>query len=294
MSFKQFLAEGGAATSTEHTVRATKQDIEAALKFVSKAIGIPEDQLASSLLGSTPHTLKGLKKDSGDLDVALEDGKHDRKKIVAALEKATGFTPKVVGGNTYSFAVPTHSGRKVQVDLMFSPSEQWAKWMYHSAIDSKHKGKVRNQLLIAVAINQMEKGKDLIVKDAEGNLLVKVRRSLKNDEGLVRIHKYAPLRKDGKGRTKTLVDATEKDILAVLDEVGDHTSTFTMEKDQNLNPDSVAAVLFGKGTKAADLMSTEQVVKKVLALKNAKDVVKTAAKALEPDELPAELKPLLK
>jgi hypothetical protein len=293
ITFKQFLLEGGAATASAGTVRATKRDIEIAVQFVSDATGIPASEITANLLGSTPNTLAGLKADSGDLDIAVDEQKYDREKVTAAMAKAVGAAPVKIVGSTYSYPVPTYGGRKVQVDLMFFPSVEWARWFHHSDPKSQHKGVVRNQLLIATAINAQDLGKDLIVKDSSGNVVVKVRRALKSDEGLVRQHKVAALRKDGKGRTKSLVAATEKDIKLALKELGMEGAKFSMEKEQLLDPDAVAQKLFGKGTKAKDLMSAEQVAKKILTLKNAKDIVQTALNGLTLDQLPKELRHLV-
>lgn len=294
ITFKQFLIEGGAATADANTVRATKRDIEIALQSVAAATGVSVRELTDNLLGSTSHTLAGLKKDSGDLDIAFEEGKHDRQQVVDAMTKATGYKPKVIGGNTYSYAVETYDGRKVQVDLMFVPSEEWARWMYHSDAKSQHKGKIRNALLRSVAIHSHTPGKDLVVKDADGNTVIKVRRSLQNDKGLIRLHKVAPKKKSGVGRTKALVDATEKDIQQALKDLG-QTGKFTMDKDQKLDPDAVAAELFGPGTKAKDIMSTEQVIDKVLKMPNVAEIVQTAVgNEMAPEEVPVKLRRFLK
>jgi hypothetical protein len=294
LTFKQFLIEGGAATADVNTVRANKQDIEIALQTVSAATGVSVRELTDNLLGSTPHTLAGLKKDSGDLDIAFEEGKYDRQEVVDAMTKATGYKPKVIGGNTYSYAVDTYDGRKVQVDLMFVPSEKWARWIYHSDPKSQHKGKIRNALLRSVAAHSHTPGKDLVVRDKDGNIVIKVRLSLQNDKGLIRLHKIAPKKKSGVGRTKTLVTATEKDILQALKELG-HTGKFTMDKDQKIDPDAVAVELFGPGTKAKDIMSTEQVVEKVLKMPNAAEIVQSAVgNEMTPEEVPIKLRRFLK
>jgi hypothetical protein len=290
ISFKQFLLEGGKATADLGTVRANAYDIREALKKISTIIGKPEHELIDSLLGSTTHTLSGLKNDSGDIDIAFED---DDEKIVKKMEYALNQKAVKIGGNTFSFAVPTTGDRKVQVDFMFVPSKEWAKWMYHSDANSKHKGKIRNALLRAVAANNLETGKDLIIHDHNGNVVVRVRKSLKNDGGLVRLHKVALPRKDGKGRVKSLSDATKQQIEDAIGEHGVFTDSFTMDKDQVIDPNEVAEILFGKGTKAADLMSTEQVVQKILALPKdkAKKIVNDAiGHEMSLTELPKELK----
>lgn len=295
ISFKQFLLEGGKATADAGTVRANKKDIETALAFIAKQTGIPLQTLQDNLLGSTTHTLKGLKKDSGDIDIAFEGSIDSNKELVQAMRAGTKASPVKIGGNTLSFPVPTYGGRKVQVDFMFVPSNKWAKWMYHAAEDSKYKGKIRNALLRAVAASHIEPGKDLVITDKDDNLIVRVRKSLKNDEGLVRLHKVAKPRKDGKGRVKSLSDASKEDIEDAIGEYGNSANKYSMEKDQVLDPDEVAKILFGKGVRAKDLMSTEQVAKKILQLPNAEEIVNAAiGHEMSKQEVPDLLKHLVK
>lgn len=291
MTFKQFLLEGGAATSTFNTVRATKDDIVKALDFVSKHTGIDRQKLEANLLGSTSHTLAGKKKDSGDIDIALEDGMFDRKDIVEKLKQVTGMD-KVhqTGGGTFSFAVPTGADRRVQVDLMFVPSEKWARFGFHSAIDSQHKGAVRNRLLDSLMKRIFEKGKDISVYDEEhGVEAVRVRRVFKRDGGLERIFKVAPMRKDGKGRVAPRT-GTAEEADAILKQLG-RKETFSKDPDPILDPDKAAEFMFGKGVKAKDALSAEQVIKLIFRRPDHPEIFKDAIKAIEligqpvPDEI---------
>ena len=268
ITFKQFLMEGGAATASSNTERATKADIEAALKFVSKHTGISIPTLTANLLGSTSHTLSGHRKDSGDVDIALEDSKYDRVALVAKMKAATDME-KVhqTGAGTFSFAVPGADGKKVQVDLMFVPSEEWARFGFHSSKDSAYKGMVRNNFVLDnVMKHTFEPGKDLTVSDENGVEVVRVRRTFGRGEGVYRTFKAAPLRKDGKGRVQ-LKKVTPEEVEAVLKDLG-HKGKFAKDVDTILSPDAAAAFLFGKGVNAADLMSTEQVIKAVFKRKD--------------------------
>jgi hypothetical protein len=191
------------------------------------------------------------------VDIAIDATKHDRARVTLAVSQATGYEPRKVGADVESFAVDV-GGKKVQVDLVFTESPEWARWMFHAAPSSAHKGKVRNALLRAVAADALTKHRDVVADDEAGNPVVRVRRSLKNDEGLVRMHRVAKARKDGQGRVKQLTDATEDEIKAALKELG-QSARFTMDRDQVLDPDRVAKELFGAGVKADDLLSAEQV-----------------------------------
>ena len=284
------LMEGGKATAEHGTKRAGKQDVELALAFVAKTLGVDVKTLEGNLLGSSRNTLAGTKQDSGDVDIAFPDKNRDA--IISKMKAATA-DPYKIGNNTFSFPVPTHSNRKVQVDIMFVPSEKWARWMYHSAADSKHKGKIRNALLRAVVANTVKKEEDLIVNDSDGNMIIRVRKSLKNGEGIVRLFKVAKLRKNGKGRVKSMSDATPEEVQQALSELG-VKEKFSPNRDQILDPDQAAAYMFGAGTKAEDIKSTEQVVQKILKLKNAKDIVNSAiGNEMTVKEVPQELQHLI-
>lgn len=290
-TFKQFLMEGGAATSALNTTRATKADIEAALKFVEQHTGIPYDKLVDNLLGSTGHTLAGKKKDSGDIDIAVEEGRYDKKDLVEKMKAATGMD-KVhqTGAGVFSFAVPTGKDRKVQVDLMFVPSEKWAKFGYHGAVDSKHKGSVRNMLLVNVMKRIFEKDKDISVYDDKHDVeAVRVRRGFKMEGGLERLFRVAPMRKDGKGRVAPR-KGTPEEVDAILKQLG-RSDKFSRDPDPILDPDKAAEFMFGKGVKAKDLLSAEQVIKHIFKRPDHAEIFKDAIKDIEaldqpiPDEI---------
>lgn len=282
----KLLLEGGAATSDFDTKRATKADIETALTFVEKHTGIARSKLVANLLGSTGHTLAGKKKDSGDIDIALEDGMFDRKAIVEKMRQATGMDKvKEAGGASYSFAVPVGGGKKVQVDLMFVASEKWARFGYHSALDSKHKGVVRNMLLVNVMKRIFEKDKDISVYDDKHDVeAVRVRRGFKMDGGLERLFRVAPMRKDGKGRTAPR-KATPDEVAAVLKQLG-RSDKFSRDPDPILDPDKAAEFMFGKGVRAADILSTEQVIQQIMKRSDHAEIFKDAIKDIEAVEQP--------
>lgn len=291
LTFKQFLLEGGHATSALNTSRATKDDIARALDFVSRVTGIDKRKLTDNLLGSTSHTLAGKKKDSGDIDIALEDGMFDRAAVVEKMRRATGMDKvHMTGGNVFSFAVPTTGDRKVQVDLMFVPSERWARFGYYSDINSKHKGAVRNLLLVNVMKRIFEKGKDISVyDDAHDVEAVRVRRGFKMDAGLERLFRVAPMRKDGKGRT-ALRKATPQEVEITLKQLG-RNDAFSRDEDPITDPDKAAEFMFGHGVKGKDILSAEQVIKLIFKRPDHAEIFKDAIKDIEaidqpvPDEI---------
>ena len=292
ITFKQFLLEGGKATEKLGTVRATQADMKSALKFVSKQTGVPVETLADRLLGSTRLTYRGMQKDSGDVDIAISEKEVDRESIVDKMEFATGNKPHVTGGSTYSFAVPVKGDRKVQVDLMFVPDVEWAKFSHHASEHSAHKSGVRNELLHSALKFSMEPGKDLRVKDLAGNDVVRASRAYKLDQGVERIFKVAPVRKDGKGRVKSPAHASPDEVQKALDELG-HKGKFSPDADTIRDPDQFAKLLFGPKVKAKDLLSTEQLINLIKKYKgdHADEIFRDAVKGIKrlkfevPDEL---------
>jgi hypothetical protein len=267
------------------TTRATSNDIKSALAFVSKHAGIPIDDLKANLLGSTPHTLAGQKTDSGDIDVAVDASKYNEDSIVKKMLDATGQGEiHRAGKGVFSFAVPVEGGNKVQVDLMLVPSTEWARWAFHSAPGSKYKGAVRSLLLVNMMKQVWEEGKDLEVDGEDGEPVIRVRRSFKADEGLERIFKVRPMRKDGKGRTKNLGKVTAKDVQAELDRMGlDHK--FDPRADPIRDPNKAAQLMFGHGVKAKDILSVEQIVSLIKKRKDAKEIFQNTMNDLREQDL---------
>lgn len=283
ITFKQFLCEGGAATASEGTSRANQADMKAALKFIDKHTDLKLSDMEANLLGSSKHTYNAIqrkdgKTDSGDVDIAIQNGKFNKDELIDQLSDAlktegySGFY-KESFGNVYSFAVPGDGKKLIQVDLMFVPSEEWAKWSYHSEASSSYKGAYRNLLLINTAKYVLVKGKDLEIKDDEGTTIIRVRRSLKIGDGFERLFKMLPMRKDGKGRVGSLKKVSPAEIKQELENLGIE-ATFDETADTITKPDLVAQMLFGPNVKAKDLLSTEQVIEHIKKLKNAKTIFK--------------------
>lgn len=292
ITFKQFLIEGGAATAKFGTVRANKADIEAAISFVSKHLGLGAETLKDRLLGSGRLTIAGRQEDSGDVDLAIADGEVNRELAISRMTKATRTPPYIIGGSTYSFAVPTGKDRKVQVDLMFVPDIKWALFSHHSAENSKHKSGVRNELLHSALKFSMVPGEDVRLKDADGRDIARASRSYKLDTGVERLFKIAPTRKDGKGLVKSVRHATPDEVQAVLKLHGKR-SKFSPEKDVITDPDKFGELLFGPAVKGKHMLSTEQMIEliKRYKAKQADAIFRDAVKGIKrlkfkvPDEL---------
>ena len=278
-------ASSGKSTKDLGTTRATSNDIKSAVAFVSKHTGIPIDDLKMNLLGSTPQTLSGAKQDSGDVDIAVDASKYGEKEIVQKMLDATGQDEiHRAGKGVFSFAVPVEGGNKVQVDLMLVPSTKWARWAFHSAPGSKYKAAVRSLLLVNMMKQVFEDGKDLEVDGEDGEPAIRVRRSFKADTGLERLFKVRAMRKDGKGRTKNLGKVTAKEVQTELTRMGlDHK--FDPRPDPITDPDQAAALMFGAGVKAKDILSVEQIIKLILKRKDAEEILRNTMDDLKDQDL---------
>ena len=280
LTFRQFLAEGGHATEKYGTGRVSQADLRRALSFTSRALGTSEQDLTANLLGSGHLLLSGHKKDSGDIDIALPDDAMEDTH--AAMLKAVGGKGTLNKGTKVgSYAVPV-GDRSVQVDLMFVPDVEWAKFIYSSehGRKSKYPGAVRNIILMAAVAQTQRPGEDIVVKDGD-NVIARASRSLKLQGGLERLFKVAKLKKDGT-RSKTL-DKVEPEEVAKLAK----GAKFSTEADLISDPQQVLSWLFGKGVTPDMVRTAEQVIHLIKAkLPNAKAVLKKAVTELQQAKLP--------
>lgn len=293
MKLTELYEAKSSGKSTAHlgTTRATAKDIQSALKFVAKHAGLNLDDLKTNLIGSTNKTLSGLQRDSGDIDIAIEEGSVNRDQVVQKMLDATG-TDEIhrAGDGVFSFAVPVPGGRKVQVDLMFVSSAKWAKWTFHSAPDSKYKGAVRSLLFVNMMKQIWEKDRDLEVMGEDGEPVIRVRRSFKADVGLERLFKVRKMRKDGKGRVKGLAKASAEEVAAELKRMG-HNDKFDPNPDPITDPNKAASLMFGSGVTAKDVMSVEQIIALIKKRKDAETILKNTMDDLKKGglEVPPEL-----
>ena len=288
LTLKQFLIEGGKATAHLGTSRASQSDIQEALKVLAPIMDTTPDKLKDHILGSGRLTLMGKQKDSGDLDIAVIS--KDPESLVSDISKMVKSEPRKIGSSTYSFAVPVLGSKKIQVDIMFVPSLDWAAFSHYASEDSKHKSGVRNELLHAALKHSAEPGKDLIVRDKDGNLIVRVSRSYDLINGVKRVFKIAKKRKDGKGRVKGLEHVSPEEVQATLKELG-MSDQFSKDTDAILDPKRFAEMLFGRNTQIEDLRSTENLIKLISARKDKNEIFKDAVSGIKdrgfvvPDEL---------
>lgn len=302
MNFKHFLqiiSESGKATEKWNTSRANKSDIDKALSSVANILGISKDELQSNLLGSTELTLLGKKKDAGDIDVAIPF-KSDEDMIKIHNKMLNAFNNKGViqkGLKVASYAIPVSKDKKVQLDLMFVPDVKWAKFHFFSSEGnkSKYKGAIRTMLLIIASRYKLKYGEDLTVFDDSGNLIARTSMAWKPASGIERVFKIAPFKVRGEGRLKSMVDVSPEKLKSELIKIDPKYKNIKFSDKLELinDPNKAAEHLFGKGTKATDLDSAEEIIsliKKNYSKDLQEKIFKEVAKEFpKPIELPTEI-----
>jgi hypothetical protein len=105
------------------------------------------------------------------------------------------------------------------------------------------------------------------------------------DSGMKRLFKMAKLNAKTGQYNKSVDTVKPEDIEAHLKQLGKNIK-FSHDTDFTDDPDAVAAHIFGKGVKAKDIMTAEDVIKQVKKMKNAKEVLAAAKSELERNKLP--------
>lgn len=277
LTFRQFLLEGGAATASAGTARANKSQVEQALTAVAKALRLPLGEVRANALGSVHLVLSGHKKDAGDVDVAMPI---DQAEKLNALMQAHFEGTYNKGTNVASYAVPVDGG-KVQVDLMFTPAVEWAKFIYSSEHGRKsaYPGAVRNILMMTAVAHTLKPGEDAVKREGD-HVIARASRSLKLQGGLERLFKAAKVKKDGtyaKGLEKVEPSELEQHL---------GKGAFKPEADVITDPKAVVQWLFGKGVGPKDVETAEQVVALIKKLPNAKEIIADAKEQLARAKLP--------
>lgn len=283
VSFKQFLLEGGHATADQGTGRVSKAQVEQALAAVAKALKLPIDDVKGNALGSIHLVLSGHKKDAGDIDIAAPLDKMEafdklmRTKFEGVLNKGTS-----VG----SYAVPVDGG-KVQVDLMFSPDIEWAKFIYSSEQGRKsaYPGAVRNLLMMTAVAHTHKPGEDYVMKDGD-QVVARASRSLKLQGGLERLFKQAKFNEKTGKFNKGLDKVDPEELHKFLNDMTKGGAKFSKEADPITNPKAVVQWLFGKGVSPSDVETAEQVITHIKKLPNAREIIADAKEQLAKAKLP--------
>jgi hypothetical protein len=151
---KQTLLEGGnvfkaPGWTTQNKVmltdRISRSEVAPTVEHIEALLGLP---LEDNLLGST-----GVAESSGDIDIAIDATRISKDAFENHLLK-TGVDPEHIDktGDSVHYMSPIYNeqseptDRFVQVDFMFVPSVEFAKWSMRTAPESTYKGKYLQQL----------------------------------------------------------------------------------------------------------------------------------------------------
>lgn len=253
------MFEGGAATKDSGTQRASKVDIERLVNELSNTIDLTAEDIRSQIVGSGQLVLNSEQNDAGDIDLILtSESQNNKDEIIQKLSTKFG-NPKKIGDSIFSFAVGVQDDKKVQLDIMFVASLEWGKFSYHADPESKYKSGVRNELIHAVLKNSMQSGKDIIVKNDDGDIIAKVARSFYLNSGMKRVFKIAHKRSDGTGFVKHLSHAKPEEIRQLLDSYG-VKNEFSTSTEETVVPEKFVSEVFGDGVTVDDVSSAEKII----------------------------------
>lgn len=280
-----------------------KSDIEPTLKYISPIVGIPyaskKDKkgnittygLEDSTLGSAGKTNAGTfgKKDMvGDIDIAVDGEKYEFDALVSRLMQKLG--PENVGKpmkglSTIPTKIPVAGDEAngfVQVDFMLGNPKLLT--FTYSAPDpesmSKYKGVYRNILMATILQSMRRQVRDEETKE----ILALVGPSFLVNKGVVQQWRHFPLRKDGKGRLKSMkaIGRGEFDK-----QYPDHKGK---EKEFMLDsPEDIVNFVFpGANAKPADLDSFEKLRDLVIKYKSeqSEEIFNRFARSIQNQKLP--------
>ena len=250
--FEAKLSQANKAMSKANIVSVPKDAVPAVIKHMSKLSGIPVEDL--HVVGSA-----GKSDISGDVDIAVNIEKytpfrvHDR--ITKSIGEEYGVYNKGTRVGSYAISVSDDKDWRVQVDLMFVDSIDWAKFSYFSPGDkSQYKGAVRTVLISAVAASMEEKGIDAF-HYVDDELIVRVGRGIDLGTGLKRLFQMRTHKKYGEGYTKALKNASPEEIRQLHPDLEFDDDEITIN-----DPHQVVQILFGPGTRPANVDTAEEVL----------------------------------
>jgi hypothetical protein len=247
------LKIGGFALKSVGVQRIDRDDISSTLTYVSNLANIPKEDL--HLIGSG-----GKVATSGDIDLAIDSVKYNSINIHNKMKSLLGEDRAMYnkGTRVASYAIPINGDERnglVQVDFMYSPNIDWAKFAYYSAGDnSEYKGAVRTILIAAVATLLCDPTTDYVMYDLDRSLLARSGWTFDLSCGLRRIFQYRPTRKDHKGWVKNM-KSVSCDEFEKLFTQSPHNDLQTMD-----NPQQVTTLLFGDNIKPSDISTAESVL----------------------------------
>jgi DNA-binding transcriptional MerR regulator len=136
-----------------------KEQIEETLNYIAGVTGIPKEEIAKNILGST-----GKQAISNDIDICVDQSKYNIKEMEQKLQNNGIKTNMAHGLHILQMAVPIAGKIEngfVQTDLMFAENVDWIRFFYTSnPQESAYKGAYRNILLRALAASGNQTGID--------------------------------------------------------------------------------------------------------------------------------------
>jgi len=223
-----------------------------------------EGHLRDHLLGSAG--MLNEDQDAGDLDLNLPIDLYDQTVVAEDLRRILGddYVKARPGHNQIFTAVPIGGDPEngyVQVDFMFGDYD-WQKFSYYSAkrVDniqwggnkdtSYFKGLYRTEFIKAlVAFNS-----DWVLEE-NGEMIARVGPTFFHDKGIVWRYRHRPMRKDGKGRVKALIELKEDEFLKF------YPTAVTAKAKVMTDPELVTKLLFDKHASSSDLASLERIAR---------------------------------
>lgn len=244
----------GYATKKWDTQLIQQDDVIPTIEFISKLLNINVADLHP--VGST-----GKMYVNGDIDLAVDINRYSPTYVQDALERHLIFGKQNRGMNVDSYPIAICGNSEcglVQVDFMFTPSPEWAKFAYYTGeMNSHYKGAVRTILLQAVAASINEPDIDYFEYDEDGQLMIRVGRVFDLNIGLRRIFQYRPKRKDGKGYLKSMRSIDCKEYRRRFPDTWTLPTTASTSND----PQTALNIMFGhNNVKVKDVETAEQVL----------------------------------
>lgn len=246
---------GGRATAKFGTVPVPKAKVKSAIECISELSEIPLEDLVP--VGST-----GKVDLSNDVDLAVDVNKHPMDKVHALLSfKLTTQAVLMPGLGVGSYAIDV-GGQLHQVDLMFVPNIEWARFAYYAPNlwNSDYKGAPRNILLMAVAATYDDDGKEgeCYFKYDDGQLVVRAGYTLDLNVGLRRIYQHRRKKKRGTGYLKNLTTMTYEEFEEEYPDV-----CIDLPNEVVDEPQEVVTKLFGEDVAYPSLNTAEKVIQTI-------------------------------
>jgi hypothetical protein len=257
------VEEGGGVMRGEDVIRVNRLDIPTTIQCVSVISSVPINDLHP--LGST-----GKNPTSGDIDLGIDITKYDPEEIHRVMVTKLGAHRATYNKGTKvgSYAIPIAGDERnglVQVDFMYVPNIEWAKFSYYSAGEaSNYKGVIRTLLLRSVASSLEDNETDMFAYDPKTNdLMIRIGRTMDMNTGIRRIIQFRPKKKSGVGYLSTMKSVSMDELESTFPGLN-----FDKYKDYITidDPTEALKVMFGFLVEPFQVETAEQVMSLIKTL----------------------------